>query len=412
VNTVDPEAKQTTYGDNNFSAILLVDNSKIPAESLAFTGGNPVHLLRGVPSPSRFPSNKRHSRLYDLMRCCAAFVVAQRCHVSSRPVRDGPEVIVPFATLASHSSSRPWLLKATRPQRSKFLEEIVKNKTVAAGNVNLGELSVHRLGFGAMRLTGDGIWGPPKDRKTAIAVLRRAVELGVNFIDTADSYGPHVNEELIAEALFPYPAGLVIATKGGWNRPGPNQWTHDATPAHLREAVDGSLKRLRLERIDVYQLHTPDPVVSFDDSVGTLARLKEQGKIRCVALSNVTQEHIERARRIVPIVSVQNRYSFADREWDYVADYCERNSIAFIPWFPLGAGRVAGDTLRRVARARNVAPMQVALAWLLKRSRIMLPIPGTSSVQHLEENVGAASVDLTDEEFQSLSRVPRLVATR
>ena len=194
------------------------------------------------------------------------------------------------------------------------------------GRVSLGgEVSVHRLGFGAMRLTGDGIWGPPKNRMEAIAVLRRAVELGVNFVDTADSYGPGVSEELIAETLFPYPSGLVIATKGGWNRPGPNHWTHDATPSHLRKAVEGSLKRLRLEQIDVYQLHTPDPVVPFDDSVGTLAQLRSEGKIRLVALSNVTQEHIERARRIVPIVSVQNRYSFADREWDYVVDYCERN---------------------------------------------------------------------------------------
>src|SRR5437899_2956192 len=191
-----------------------------------------------------------------------------------------------------------------------------------AGKVSLGgEISVDRLGFGAMRLTGEGIWGPPKDRKGALAVLRRAVELDVNFIDTADSYGPHVNEELIAEALFPYPAGLVVATKGGWNRPGPNQWTHDATPSHLRKAVEGSLKRLRLDRIDVYQLHIPDPVVSFEASVEAMARMRKEGKIRLVALSNVTQEHIERARRIVPIVSVQNRYSFADREWDYVADY-------------------------------------------------------------------------------------------
>jgi pyridoxine 4-dehydrogenase len=203
-----------------------------------------------------------------------------------------------------------------------------------AGNVSLGsEISVHRIGYGAMRLTGDGIWGPPKDRKVALAVLRRAVELGVNFIDTADSYGPFVNEELIAEALFPYPSDLVIATKGGWERPGPNQWTHNASPSHLRKAVERSLKRLRLDRIDVYQLHTPDPVVSFEASVDTLAELKREGKIRMVALSNVTQEHIERARRIVPIVSVQNRYSFADREWDYVVDYCERNGIVFIPWF-------------------------------------------------------------------------------
>ena len=202
-----------------------------------------------------------------------------------------------------------------------------------AGDVSLGgEISVHRLGFGAMRLTGEGIWGPPKDRKAALAVLRRAVELEINFIDTADSYGPNVSEELIAEALFPYPAGLVIATKGGWNRPGPDQWTHDATPAHLRKAVEGSLKRLRLDRIDVYQLHIPDPVVSFEASVETLARKRNEGKIRLIGLSNVTQEHIERARKIVPIVSVQNRYSFADREWDYVVTYCERNGIAFIPW--------------------------------------------------------------------------------
>jgi pyridoxine 4-dehydrogenase len=298
----------------------------------------------------------------------------------------------------------------------RIVEEIMNAKEISAslaGNLSLGgELSVHRLGFGAMRLTGEGIWGPPKNRTEAIAVLRRAAELDVNFIDTADSYGPNVNEELIAEALFPYPKGLVIATKGGWNRPGPNQWTHDATPAHLRKAVEGSLKRLRLERIDLYQLHTPDPVVPFEDSVGTLAQLRSEGKIRLIALSNVTQEHIERARRIVPIVSVQNRYSFADREWDYVVDYCERNGIAFIPWFPLGAGRVAGQTLDQIARAHQATPHQVAIAWLLKRSPLMLPIPGTSSVKHLEENVAAVSVQLSDEELQKLSRVPQLAATR
>jgi pyridoxine 4-dehydrogenase len=283
----------------------------------------------------------------------------------------------------------------------------------AAGNVLLGgEISVYRLGFGAMRLTGEGIWGPPKDRKAALAVLRRAVELDVNFIDTADSYGPNISEELIAEALYPYPAGVVIATKGGWNRPGPNQWTHDATPEHLRKAVERSLKRLRLDRIDVYQLHIPDPVVPFEASVETLARLRNEAKIRLVALSNVTQEHIERARKIVPIVSVQNRYSFADREWDYVADYCERNGIAFIPWFPLGAGKVAGEVLNRIAQARRASPTQIALAWLLRRSPIMLPIPGTSSIEHLEENVAAASLRLTDEEYEKLSRVPALVATR
>jgi pyridoxine 4-dehydrogenase len=282
-----------------------------------------------------------------------------------------------------------------------------------AGDISLGgEISVHRLGFGAMRLTGEGIWGPPKDRKGALAVLRRAVELDVNFIDTADSYGPNVSEELIAEALFPYPAGLVIATKGGWNRPGPNQWTHDATPSHLRAAVEGSLKRLRLNRIDVYQLHIPDPVVSFEASVETLAQLRNEGKIRLVALSNVTQEHIERARKIVPIVSVQNRYSFADREWDYVVDYCERNGIAFIPWYPLGAGKVAGQVLDRIARAHRAIPTQVALAWLLRRSPIMLPIPGTSSISHLEENVAAASLRLSQEDYEDLARVPALVASR
>jgi aryl-alcohol dehydrogenase-like predicted oxidoreductase len=282
-----------------------------------------------------------------------------------------------------------------------------------AGEVSLGgTLSVNRLGYGAMRLTGEGIWGPPKDRKAALAVLRRAVELGVNFIDTADSYGPYVNEELIAEALFPYPRGLVIATKGGWNRPGPNQWTHDSTPAHLRKAVEGSLKRLRLDRIDVYQLHTPDPVVSFDASVETLAELRDEGKIRLVALSNVTQEHIERARKIVPIVSVQNRYSFADREWDYVVDYCQKNKLAFIPWFPLGAGKVAGEVLNRIAKQHSASPTQIALAWLLQRSPIMLPIPGTSSVEHLEQNVAAASLRLTEEEFEELAAVPELVGSR
>jgi pyridoxine 4-dehydrogenase len=278
-----------------------------------------------------------------------------------------------------------------------------------AGSVSLGgKVSVHRLGYGAMRLTGDGIWGPPKDRKPALAVLRRAVELGVNFIDTADSYGPSISEELIAEALFPYPKDLVIATKGGWNRPGPNQWTHDASPEHLRNAIEGSLKRLRLDRIEVYQLHAPDPVVPFETSVETLAELQKEGKIHFVGLSNVTREHIERARKIVPIVSVQNRYSFADREWDYVVDHCERNGIAFIPWFPLGAGKVAGEILDRVAKAHQSTPLQVALSWLLQRSPIMLPIPGTSSVEHLEENIRAASLPLTQEEYRELGAVVEL----
>src|SRR5580693_6474345 len=250
----------------------------------------------------------------------------------------------------------------------------------ASGTVSLGgELTVRRIGLGAMRITGDGIWGPPQAPAAAVAVLRRAVA--------------------------PYPKDLVIATKGGWNRPGPDQWTHDASPEHLREAVEGSLKRLRLDRIDVYQLHVPDPVVPFDASIETLVELRERGKIRLIGLSNVTQEHIERARKITPIISVQNRYSFADREWDYVVDYCERHGIAFIPWFPLASGRVANMLLEGIAKNHQKTQKQVALAWLLKRSPIMLPIPGTSSIEHLEENVQAASLRLTDEEYRELTSV-------
>jgi pyridoxine 4-dehydrogenase len=274
-----------------------------------------------------------------------------------------------------------------------------------AGTVQLGDLVVNRLGYGAMRITGKGVWGPPPDCNAALATLRRAVELGVNFIDTADSYGPYVSEELIAEALAPYPSGLVIATKGGWERVGPGQWTHNASPKHLQDAVEGSLKRLRLARIDVYQLHIPDPAVSFDASMETLARLREQGKIRHVALSNVTMEHVERARKIVPIVSVQNRYSFADREWDYLLNHCERNRIAFIPWAPLGQNRQANDVLERAAKGLGATSLQVALAWLLRRSPVILPIPGTSSVAHLEENIAAAALRLPDEVFAELSGV-------
>src|ERR1700720_3639733 len=283
----------------------------------------------------------------------------------------------------------------------------------AAGTITLGaDLTVNRLGYGAMRITGKGIWGPPEDKAAALATLRRAVELGVNMIDTADSYGPNISEELIAEALYPYPAGVVVATKGGWGRCGPAQWLHNASPRHLTAAVEGSLKRLRLDRIDVYQLHVPDPSVSYDASMETLARLREQGKIRHVGLSNVTQEHVERGRKIVPIVSVQNRYSFADREWDYLANYCEQSGIAFIPWFPLGAGKVAGDVLNQIAQARRASPTQVALAWLLRRSPVMLPIPGTSSIEHLEQNVAAASLRLSEEEYEKLAGVPELVESR
>ncbi len=273
----------------------------------------------------------------------------------------------------------------------------------AAGTITLGDLKVNRLGYGAMRITGKGIWGPPADHAAAIATLRRAVELGVNFIDTADSYGPYVSEELIAEALAPYPNGLVIATKGGWERVGPGQWIHNASPKHLEEAVEGSLKRLRLDRIAVYQLHIPDPAVSFDASMETLARLQQAGKIQHVALSNVTLEHLERARKIVPIVSVQNRYSFADREWDFLLDYCEKHGIAFIPWAPLGQNRQAHDLLDKAAKELNATPLQVALAWLLARSKVILPIPGTTSVAHVEENIAAAGLKLPDQFFQELS---------
>jgi pyridoxine 4-dehydrogenase len=285
---------------------------------------------------------------------------------------------------------------------SQHIETI---SAAAAGTVALGDLKVNRLGYGAMRITGNGVWGEPADKPAARATLRRAVELGVNFIDTADSYGPYVSEELIGEALAPYKSGVVIATKGGWERVGPGQWIHNASPKHLIEAVEGSLKRLRLDRIDVYQLHIPDPAVSFDASIETLARLQEKGKIRHVALSNVTLEHVERARKIVPIVSVQNRYSFADREWDYLLDYCEKHCIAFIPWAPLGQNRQAHDVLEQAAQALGATQLQVALAWLLERSPVILPIPGTSSVAHVEENIAAAGLKLPGQVFAKLSGV-------
>lgn len=276
----------------------------------------------------------------------------------------------------------------------------------ASGTLTIGgDLTVNRMGYGAMRITGPGIWGPPAGKAAALATLRQAVELDVNLIDTADSYGPKVSEELIAEALYPYPAGLVIATKGGWERPGPGQWTHNASPKHLTEALEGSLKRLRIDRIDIHQLHAPDNAVSFEASVEALAKLREQGKIRHVALSNVTREHIERARKIVPIVSVQNRYSFADRESDFIVDYCEQNDIAFFPWAPLGQAKEAHAAIKKVADELHATPLQVALAWLLQRSKMIVPIPGTSSVTHLEENVAAAGLQVPQAAFDRLSAV-------
>jgi pyridoxine 4-dehydrogenase len=273
----------------------------------------------------------------------------------------------------------------------------------AAGSIQIGDRSVHRLGYGAMRITGKGIWGPPENPEAALATLRRAVELGVNFIDTADSYGPGTSEELIAQALHPYPRDLVIATKGGWERIGPGRWVHNASPKHLQAAVEGSLKRLRLDQIEIYYLHIPDAAVSFDASIETLVHLREQGKIRHIALSNVTVEHIERARKMVPIVAVQNRYSFADREWDYLLNHCERNGIVFLPWAPLGQNRQANELLQQIAAKLSATPLQVALAWLLRRSPLNLLSPGTSSVAHVEENIAAAALKLPDEDFQRLS---------
>jgi pyridoxine 4-dehydrogenase len=275
----------------------------------------------------------------------------------------------------------------------------------AAGPLSLGgDLEVRRMGFGAMRITGDGIWGPPDDRESAKAVLRRAVELGVDFIDTADSYGPDVSEELIAEALHPYPGGLAIATKGGLTRSGPGQWSPDCRPEHLREACEGSLRKLRLERIDLYQLHTVDPNVPLEESLGALVELRDEGKIAHIGVSNVSAEQLARAREIVPVVSVQNRYSIEDRASEEVLQECEVQGIAFIPWFPLAAGSLAADgPIARVAEAHDATPFQVALAWLLARSPVMLPIPGTSSVEHLEENVAAAGLKLSQEEFEELA---------
>jgi pyridoxine 4-dehydrogenase len=285
--------------------------------------------------------------------------------------------------------------------------EASEQRAAAAGTLTLGgDLEVCRMGYGAMRITGAGIFGEPQDREASKAVLHRAIELGVNFIDTAESYGPEVSERLIAEALHPYPEGLVIATKGGLPRTDDGGWSPDGRPEHLRESCAGSLRRLRLDRIDVYQLHRVDPNVPLEESVGALAQLRAEGKVRHVGLSNVSEGQLDRARKIVPIVSIQNRYSVAERDDDALVDRCEHDGLAYIPWYPLAAGRVAENSgpWERVARARGATPAQVWLTWLLHRSPAMLPIPGTNSIEHLEENVAAAGLELTDEEFEALSR--------
>jgi len=270
--------------------------------------------------------------------------------------------------------------------------------------LRLADMTVNRLGFGAMRvIDNEDIWGEPSDRKHAIRVLRRAAELGVEFIDTAESYGPHTDERLIAEALHPYPKGLVVATKCGLSRPRPSRWDDDCRPEKLRKDLEGSLKRLKLERIDLYQLHTVDPKVPLEVSVGTLADMRREGKVRHVGLSNVTVAQLEAARKIVPIVSVQNRYSLADRGSESVLLHCEKHGIAFLPWYPLGDGSALRlSKVRKVAAKLGAAPAQVAIAWLLKKSPVMLPIPGTGSLEHLEENMAAAKLDLGDEDFRSL----------
>jgi len=270
-----------------------------------------------------------------------------------------------------------------------------------------GDLTVNRLGFGAMRITGEGIWGWPSDRQNALKVLRRAVELGVNLIDTADAYGPETSELLIAQALHPYPQGLVIATKGGLTRPGPGHWVPDGRPEHLKQAVEGSLKRLRLERIDLYQLHAVDSKVPIEDSLGALKEMQDSGKIRHVGLSNVDPDEIARAQKVVPIVSVQNRYNIEDRTSENVLVYCEKKNLGFLPWFPIGGGGglKSENPLNVAAWAHAVSVVQVALAWLLERSPVMLPIPGTASLAHLEQNVAAAKLKLTPEEWKAVDAI-------
>ena len=294
-------------------------------------------------------------------------------------------------------------MKSTSAAQSSAERPAAKSGEFVIGN----DLRVHRLGFGAMRITGKGVWGEPKDRTEAIRVLRKAVELGINFIDTADSYGPSVSEDIIAEALYPYPKELAIATKAGLERPGPDQWVPNGKPAYLRKACEGSLRRLRVERVDLFQLHRIDDKVPAEDQFATLKDLQAEGKIKHIGLSEVSVAQIENARKHVPVVTVQNRYSVLDRGAENVLEYCEREKIGFIPWFPLGAGQLsgAGSKLAKVAAEAKITPSQLALAWLLRRSPVMLPIPGTSQVAHLEENVATAALKIDDATFPELNKL-------
>jgi pyridoxine 4-dehydrogenase len=278
----------------------------------------------------------------------------------------------------------------------------------AAGTFTIGgELVVHRMGFGAMRITGEGIWGPPADRDEAIRVLRRCMDLGIDLIDTAEAYGPHVSEELIAEALHPYPDGLVIATKGGFDRPGPGRWDENARPERLREEVEGSLRRLRLDRIDLWQLHRIDPAVPADDQFGAIAEMQREGKIRHVGLSEVSVEQLANARTMLEITTVQNLFNLTNRKSEAVLEACERDGLGFIPWWPLDVGRLSasGGVVAEIAARRDATPGQIALAWLLHRSPVMLPIPGTSKVAHLEENTAAAELELSEDDLATLDGV-------
>jgi pyridoxine 4-dehydrogenase len=333
--------------------------------------------------------------------------VVVQLHIKAKSLATSPAgdvSIVPSQIGATVVSTTP-TSKSTRETHART--DTNGPDAAASGTFRIGDdLVVRRLGFGTMRLTGKGIWGEPQDRDEAIRVLRRAIELGVNFIDTADSYGPEVAERLIAEALHPYPSDLVVATKGGFVRPGPDRWVTNGHPDYLRAACEASLRRLRVERIDLYQLHRIDAAVPADDQIATLKRLQAEGKIRHVGLSEVGVAEIAHARTIVPIVTVQNRYSLTDREHEAVLEYSEREGLGFIPWYPLAAGALSapGGPIERIAARLGITTSQLALAWLLHRSPVMLPIPGTSRVPHLEENVAAASVTLDDRTLQELER--------